>query len=76
MSPDDTARTFEQVLRVARLGAGICFRNLMVPRAVPEHLAAKIRPREEMSQRLLLEDRSFVYGRVQALSVATEACAT
>ena len=72
MNLEETARTFEQVWRAARPGAGICFRNLMVRRAAPKHLATRIRLREDVSRRLLLEDRSFVYGSIQALAVATE----
>ena len=70
MSPEETVRTFEQVARTARPGARICFRNLMIPREVPETLRAKIQLREDASQHLLEQDRSFVYSRVQAYVVA------
>ncbi len=70
MSPEATLRTFEQVARTARPGARICFRNLMVPREVPQNLTASIQLREELSRHLLEEDRSFVYSRVQAYVTA------
>ncbi len=66
MSHGETARTFEQVARTARPRARICFRNLMILRALPESLRAKIQLQEEMSRQLLEQDRSFVYSRVQA----------
>ncbi len=70
MSPAETARTFEQVARTARPRARICFRNLMIPREVPETLRAKIQLLEDASRRLLDHDRSFVYSRVHAYVVA------
>jgi S-adenosylmethionine-diacylglycerol 3-amino-3-carboxypropyl transferase len=69
MSLAETARTFEQVARTARLGARICFRNLMIPREVPANLRAKIQLLESDSRRLLEQDRSFVYSRVHAYLV-------
>ncbi len=70
MSLDDTARTFEQVARTAKPLARICFRNLMIPREVPESLKSKIQLREDTSRLLLARDRSFAYSRVQAYVVA------
>lgn len=69
MSREETALTFEQVARTARLGARICFRNLMIPREVPPTLSRQIQFREENSRQLLEQDRSFVYSRVQAYVV-------
>jgi S-adenosylmethionine-diacylglycerol 3-amino-3-carboxypropyl transferase len=69
MSPDETARLFAQVARSARPGARICFRNLIVPRGVPESLQREIELQEELSRDLIARDRSFVYSRVQAFVV-------
>ncbi len=69
MSPDEAGRLFTEVARTARTGARICFRNLIVPRGVPEELSAKIELQEELSRELLTHDRSFVYSRVQAYVV-------
>src|ERR1017187_8611717 len=69
MSPDETARLFAEVARSARPGARICFRNLIVPRGVPESLQREIELQEELSRDLIARDRSFVYSRVQAFVV-------
>jgi len=69
MSPDETARLFAEVARSARPGARICFRNLIVPRGVPESLQSEIELQEELSRDLIARDRSFVYSRVQAFVV-------
>ena len=70
MNIEDTARTFEQVARTAQPHARICFRNLIIPREVPEPLKPKIQLREDTSRLLLAQDRSFAYSRVQAYVVA------
>jgi S-adenosylmethionine-diacylglycerol 3-amino-3-carboxypropyl transferase len=72
MSLEETELTFEEVARTARPGARLCFRNLIVPREVQKSLASKIRLREDCSRRLLEQDRSFVYSRVQAYVVAAQ----
>ena len=69
MSPDETGRLFAEVARSARPGARICFRNLIVPRGVPESLQSEIELQEELSRDLIARDRSFVYSRVQAFVV-------
>jgi S-adenosylmethionine-diacylglycerol 3-amino-3-carboxypropyl transferase len=66
----DTERTFAEIARCARDGARICFRNLMIPRTVPENLSGQIKRNADLSERLLQTDRSFVYGRVDALEVS------
>jgi S-adenosylmethionine:diacylglycerol 3-amino-3-carboxypropyl transferase len=70
MNIEDTARTFEQVARTARPHARICFRNLIIPREVPEPLKSKIQLREDTSRLLLAQDRSFAYSRLHAYIVA------
>ncbi len=69
MSLDETARLFTEVARVGSKGARICFRNLMIPRSVPESLQDKIDLQDVLSRDLLAADRSFVYSRVQAYVV-------
>ncbi len=69
MSQDEAGRLFFEVARTARAGARICFRNLIVPRGVPEELRARIQLQEELSKELLAQDRSFVYSRVHAYVV-------
>ena len=43
MSLAETARLFTEVARTGRDGARICFRNLIVPREVPESLTSEIK---------------------------------
>ncbi len=69
MSPDETARLFAAVARSARPGARVCFRNLIIPRAVPDPLANEIVLQKALSEDLLSRDRSFVYSRVHAYVV-------
>jgi len=69
MSLDETARLFAEVARTASPGARIIFRNLMIPRAVPEFLSTRLVLDEPLSRELLAADRSFVYSRVHAYTV-------
>jgi S-adenosylmethionine-diacylglycerol 3-amino-3-carboxypropyl transferase len=69
MSRDETGRFFGEVARSARPGARICFRNLIVPRGVPENLQSEIELQEQLSLDLIAQDRSFVYSLVRAFVV-------
>lgn len=60
----DTHKLFTEVKRTGKPGARIIFRNLMIPREVPEDLAEAIIKDEGLSKHLLQTDRSFVYGKV------------
>ena len=73
MSLEETGRLFAEVARTARPNARICFRNLIVPREVPESLTSWIELQQELSCDLIGQDRSFVYSRVQALVVRKSA---
>jgi S-adenosylmethionine-diacylglycerol 3-amino-3-carboxypropyl transferase len=66
MSEEDTKKLFTEVIRTARPGAKVCFRNLMIPREVPGDLQKIIVKNESLSSDLLAADRSFVYSRVAA----------
>ncbi|MBP1659208.1 MAG: hypothetical protein H6P95_400, partial [Candidatus Aminicenantes bacterium] len=55
--------------RTARPGARLSFRNLIIPRDVPEDLRDKIRKDEALSRRMKDSDRSFVYSKVAAYEV-------
>jgi len=66
MSEKDTFRLFSAVYRTARTEARIIFRNLMIPREVPEELKLRIIKDEPLSRNLYENDRSFVYGKVGA----------
>jgi S-adenosylmethionine-diacylglycerol 3-amino-3-carboxypropyl transferase len=68
-SEEDTALLFKEVSRVAANGARCCFRNLIIPREVPQALHYIIRKKQVLSDDLLKKDRSFVYGKVAAYTV-------
>jgi S-adenosylmethionine-diacylglycerol 3-amino-3-carboxypropyl transferase len=70
MNDSDTHKLFSEVFRSAQPGARIIFRNLMIPREVPEDLQSKIIKNEAFSKQIQFEDRSFVYGKVAAYTVA------
>jgi S-adenosylmethionine-diacylglycerol 3-amino-3-carboxypropyl transferase len=66
MSEKDTHRLFSAVSRTARKNSTIIFRNLMIPREIPEDLRGIIVKDELLSKEIQLHDRSFVYGKVAA----------
>lgn len=66
MSEADTFKLFTEVVRTAKPHAKICFRNLMIPREVPESMKDTVVKNETLSAGLLANDRSFVYSKVAA----------
>lgn len=64
MDDNDTHKLFREVIRTAKPGARIIFRNLMIPREVPEDLQNVIVKNVSLSKELQQTDRSFVYGKV------------
>lgn len=69
MSIDETEVLFKAVLRTASPKARVIFRNLMIPREVPEYLQKHIVLKKELSKELLENDRSFVYSKVNAYEI-------
>lgn len=69
MSEQETHALFSAVSRTARDGARVIFRNLMIPREVPDDLQASIVKDESLSKELYEQDRSFVYGKVAAYTI-------
>lgn len=69
MDDKDTHKLFSEVIRTAKPGARIIFRNLMIPREVPADLQSKIVKDELLSKQIQFEDRSFVYGKVAAYNI-------
>ncbi|MBI5836392.1 MAG: DUF3419 family protein [Candidatus Eisenbacteria bacterium] len=65
--------TFQDMLRethrVARPGARICYRNLLVRRKHPATLDALFQPDDAQAARLLWQDRSFVYSHFEVAEV-------
>ncbi|KAB2880136.1 DUF3419 family protein [bacterium] len=72
MSKKDTHRLFSAVFRTARKNSRIIFRNLMIPREVPEDLRYSIVKDETLSKEIQFNDRSFVYGKVAAYTINKE----
>ncbi len=70
MSEKDTHRLFSAVKRTARRGARVIFRNLMIPREVPDSLKNQIVKDESLSRFIYDNDRSFVYGKVAAYNIS------
>ena len=69
MSEKDTHRLFTGVYKKATKGARVIFRNLMIPREVPEDLRDEIIKDDQLSKHIQDNDRSFVYGKVAAYSI-------
>lgn len=69
MSEKETNRLFSSVYRTALDGARVIFRNLMIPRDVPDELEKLIVKDEVLSNHLYDNDRSFVYGKVAAYTI-------
>lgn len=69
MSDKDTNRLFTGVARAARNNARVIFRNLMIPREVPDALNGQIVKDETLSRYIYDNDRSFVYGKVAAYTI-------
>ena len=65
-SESDTQLLFDEITRVGKNGGRVCFRNLMIPREVPEPLKNVVVKNIDLSKKLLADDRSFVYGKVAA----------
>jgi len=69
MSEKDTRRLFTSVARTGSKNARIIFRNLMIPRDVPDDLHDTIVKDEMLSRQIQFNDRSFVYGKVAAYNI-------
>lgn len=69
MSEQDTHRLFTGVLQKSRPGGRVIFRNLMIPREVPEDLRGSIVKDAPLSHLIAANDRSFVYGKVAAYTI-------
>jgi len=60
---------FSAVSETARKNSKVIFRNLMIPREVPEDLRSSIVKDETLSKAIQFNDRSFVYGKVAAYTI-------
>jgi len=62
MSPEGQARVYGQILDNANSGARLVYWNMMVPRRVPEALAARVTTRTDDETRLKAGDKAFFYS--------------
>lgn len=62
MSPADHEAALREAVRVARDGATLVYRNLLVARERPEALAARLEPDRDLARALLAKDLSFIYS--------------
>lgn len=69
MDDEDTYKLFNEVKRTCKNSGRVIFRNLMIPRDVPESLRHSIVKKEELGKTLQQMDRSFVYGKIAAYEV-------
>ncbi len=69
MSDKDTSRLFAAVSQTAKNNARVIFRNLMIPRDVPEEFKDQIVKNDSLSRHIYENDRSFVYGKVAAYTI-------
>jgi S-adenosylmethionine-diacylglycerol 3-amino-3-carboxypropyl transferase len=69
MPPELVPRTLAEVVRVARPGARVIYRNLFTDRPVPEALRDQLQVDDRLSADLLETDRSFIYSQYWALRV-------
>jgi S-adenosylmethionine-diacylglycerol 3-amino-3-carboxypropyl transferase len=69
VSETNFERLLKQIHRVARNEARLCYRNLLVRRRTPDHLHNLFRPYPVLGDRLLAQDRSFVYSHFEVASV-------
>jgi S-adenosylmethionine-diacylglycerol 3-amino-3-carboxypropyl transferase len=65
VSPEAFERMLREIHRVARPGARLCYRNLLVRRAHLAALDGLFRPEDALAARLLFQDRSFVYSHFE-----------
>ncbi len=61
MPPDTFEQILRETVRVAKDGAVITYRNLLVPRSRPDTLAEWIEPQKQLSDLLHKRDLSFIY---------------
>jgi S-adenosylmethionine-diacylglycerol 3-amino-3-carboxypropyl transferase len=67
--PDAYEEALEEVTRVGRRGARICYWNNLVPRARPASMADKLASHSELATCLHQQDRAFLYSRFVVESV-------
>jgi S-adenosylmethionine-diacylglycerol 3-amino-3-carboxypropyl transferase len=62
MSPTASGELLENLARAGRPGARLVYWNMLAPRHRPEHLADRLRPLPELTERLFRTDKAFFYS--------------
>ena len=62
MSEDDFATLLRHLVEGSRPGARLVYWNMMAPRTRPESMAGQLRPLQDLSQALFLQDKAFFYS--------------
>jgi S-adenosylmethionine-diacylglycerol 3-amino-3-carboxypropyl transferase len=68
-TPEEHARTLDEIARVGRPGARICYWNNLVPRRRPDSLAGRLATHDDEAAALHATDRAFLYSRLVVESV-------
>ena len=63
MSADNFRRLLEKLIAGGRPGSRLAYWNMLVPRSRPEALAHRLRPLNELAQKLHQQDKAFFYSR-------------
>ena len=61
MSPEGTHRLLDRLARAGRPGARLAYWNMLAERRRPESMADRLRPLDELAQRLFAQDKAFFY---------------
>ena len=61
LSPENYQRLLRELVRCGRHGGRLAYWNLLVTRRRPAALASRLRPLDELAQRLHLQDKAFFY---------------
>ena len=70
MSPAHAESTYAELARVGRTGARLAYWNTFVPRRSPASLAGRLRPRDDVANRLRRADKVFFYDAFMVEEVA------
>ncbi len=62
MSEEAAAQVLARVVSVTRSGGRLAYWNMLVPRRCPAEWSDRVRRREDLGERLLLEDKAFFYS--------------
>ena len=63
MSPESYRRLLEKLASACRPGARLAYWNMLAPRSRPGELAARLRPLDDLAERLFSQDKAWFYSR-------------